>query len=173
MKQVMSLAKPAVTPPILCFVGLSNCGKTMLTARVIKSLAGRGLKIAALKHASHGFHMDKPGKDTDRFRTAGAHAIAIASNTERALITSTSTPTSLAELVDSLPTGLDLVLCEGFASEPAMKIGVHREQAPLPADLDGLIAVVGEGAPYPDLPCFDAEDVEKISQFVLQSCGLK
>jgi molybdopterin-guanine dinucleotide biosynthesis protein B len=158
--------------PVLCFVGLSNCGKTTLTAQVIESLSMQGLKIGALKHASHGFHMDRPGKDTDRFRQAGAHAIGIASDTERAVITTTAKPTTLAELVRALPPGLDLVLCEGFASEPARKIGVHRDRSPLPAGLQGLVAVVGECPAYPDLPSFDAGDLDGISRFVLESCGL-
>ena len=92
------------TPPVLCFVGLSGCGKTTLTARVIESLSMQGYKIGALKHASHGFQMDKRGKDTDRFRQAGAYAIGVASDTERAVITSTPTPTSLAELVQCFAT---------------------------------------------------------------------
>jgi molybdopterin-guanine dinucleotide biosynthesis protein B len=153
-------------------IGLSGCGKTTLSAQLIESLAMRGLKIGALKHASHGFQMDKRGKDSDRFRRAGAYAIGVASDTERAVITSTPTPTTLAQLVDALPPGLDLVICEGFASEPAMKIGVHRESAPLPPDLDGLIAVVGAGAPYASLPCFEANELEAIVQFILERVGL-
>ncbi len=160
------------TPPVLCFVGLSGCGKTTLTAQVIESLSMQGYKIGALKHASHGFQMDKPGKDTDRFRQAGAYAIGVASDTERAVITSTASPTSLAELVQCLPTGLDLVICEGFASHPALKIGVHRGVAPLPAGVQGLVAVVGESTLYPGLPNFDSSELDSICQFVLESCGL-
>ncbi|MCP4446416.1 MAG: molybdopterin-guanine dinucleotide biosynthesis protein B [Myxococcales bacterium] len=160
-------------PPVLCFVGLSNCGKTTLNARVIEVLAKRGFKIGALKHASHGFHMDKPGKDTDRFRSAGAYAIGIASNTERAVVTTTDRPTTLAELVEALPPGLDLVLCEGYANQPAMKIGVHRPNAVLPAGLSGIVAIVGSSDAYSELPKFDADDIEGVSDFVLKACGLE
>lgn len=159
-------------PPLVCFVGLSGCGKTRLLAQVIESLSLRGFKIGALKHASHGFQLDKPGKDSDRFRQAGAYAIGIASDTERAIITSTETPASLAQLVDSLPSGLDLVLCEGFASHEAMKIGVHRQSAALPPGLEGLVAVVGTGSPYTELPTYDAEDLEAVCQCVLRHGGL-
>lgn len=160
------------SPPVLCFVGLSGCGKTTLTAQVIESLSMQGYKIGALKHASHGFQMDKRGKDTDRFRQAGAYAIGVASDTERAVITSTATPTSLAELVQCLPAGLDLVICEGFAAHSAMKIGVHRAEAPLPAGVQGLIAVVGETRGYPDLLAFHSSELDSICRFVLESCGL-
>ena len=159
-------------PPLLCFVGLSGCGKTRLAARVIESLSMRGLKIGALKHASHGFQMDRPGKDTHHFRQAGAYAVAVASDTERAVISSTATPTSLAELVESLPPGLDLVLCEGFASQEAVKIGVHRPSAPLPPGIQGVVAVVGQDSPYPQVPALEAGELEAICQFVLKTCGL-
>lgn len=162
----------SATPPVLCMIGLSGCGKTTLTAQLIESLAMRGLKIGALKHASHGFQMDKRGKDSDRFRRAGAYAIGVASDTERAVITSTATPSTLAQLVDAMPPGLDLVLCEGFASEPAMKIGVHRESAPLPPGLEGLVAVVGADSPYSELPTFEANELETIAQFILKETGL-
>lgn len=160
------------SPPVLCFVGLSGCGKTTLAAQVIESLSMQGYKIGALKHASHGFQMDKPGKDTDRFRQAGAYAIGVASDTEHAVITSTTTPTSLAELVQCLPAGLDLVICEGFASHSALKIGVHRPEAPLPIGVQGLVAVVGASTIYPGLPEFDSSELDSICQFVLESCGL-
>jgi molybdopterin-guanine dinucleotide biosynthesis protein MobB len=160
------------SPPILCFVGLSGCGKTYLTSQVIESLTLRGLKIGALKHASHGFHLDKPGKDSHRFRSAGAYAIGIASDTEQAVITSTETPATLAQLADAMPAGLDLILCEGFAAHDAMKIGVHRDCAPLPTGVDGLVAVVGCGAPYPDLPTFEADELDAICELVLQCAGI-
>lgn len=159
-------------PPVLSFIGLSGCGKTRLMAQVVETLSIQGFKVGALKHASHGFQMDKPGKDTHRFRQAGAYAIGVASDTERAIITSTATPTTLAELVEALPAGLDLVLCEGFASESAIQIGVHRDEAPLPAGVQGVIAIVGQSVAYPGLPTFDANKLDEICQFVLETCDL-
>ncbi len=158
--------------PLISFVGLSGCGKTSLMAQVIESLSLRGLKIGALKHASHGFAMDRPGKDTFRFRHAGAHAIGIASDKECAVIRTTTEPASLAQLVALLPVGLDLLLCEGFAAHEADKIGVHRDTAPLPAGIPGVIAVVGDSSNYSEVPRFNADDLEAICAFVLARCGL-
>ena len=159
--------------PTLCLVGLSGSGKTTLTAQLIEAMALRGLKVGALKHASHGFEMDKRGKDSDYFRRAGAYAIGVASDTERAIITSTARPTTLAELVDAMPAGLDLILCEGFASEPGPKIGVQRACAPLPPGLKGLVALVGQGTHYPGLPTFTVEQVDEICQFIWKTVDVE
>lgn len=158
--------------PILCFIGRSNCGKTTLVAQVVAELCSRGFLVGALKHASHGFHMDKPGKDTFHFREAGAHAIGIASDTERAVITTTERPTTLHELAAALPDELDIIICEGFASYDAPKIGVHRDESPLPAGLDGIVAVVGESMHYEKVPTFQAADVSTICDHTLMTCGL-
>ena len=57
--------------PIITFVGKSGTGKTTLLEQLIPMLKARGLRLAVLKHDAHHFEMDKPGKDTYRFTTAG------------------------------------------------------------------------------------------------------
>src|SRR2546425_248406 len=62
-------------PPILCFVGRSNSGKTTLIERVIPVLAREGYRIATIKHAGHGFDLDTEGKDSWRLKRAGAKTV--------------------------------------------------------------------------------------------------
>jgi molybdopterin-guanine dinucleotide biosynthesis protein B len=150
-------------------------------ARVIEHLSGSGLRVGALKHSSHGFQMDREGKDTYRFREAGAYAVGIASSTERAVIATTDEPTSLADLAATLPAALDIVVVEGYKAEGAPKIEVHRRGQALmsvPAQAANLIAVVTEDvAAFSDsgptdadwseqIPVFDRDDVAGICGFL-------
>ncbi len=142
---------PQASPPtpLVCFVGYSNAGKTTLVAKVIEHFNRSGLRIGALKHSAHGFQMDREGKDTHRFRQAGAYAIGISSDTERAVITTTESPTSLAELAASLPADLDLIVVEGYRTEGAPAIEVHRGDATLASrgtGFENVMAVVSDQA---------------------------
>jgi len=124
-------------------------GKTTLVARVIEHLSMSGLRVGALKHSSHGFQMDREGKDTFRFREAGAYAVGISSANERAVITSTAEPTSLADLAAALPADLDLIVVEGYRNENAPTVEVHRGDRVLMSragGFDNLIAIVTDAA---------------------------
>jgi len=159
--------------PLVCFVGPSNVGKTTLVSKVIAHLSAQGLKVGALKHASHAFQMDRPGKDTHHFRRSGAYAIGIASSTERALITTTDHPASLAELAATLPAGLDFIVVEGYKSEGAPTVEVHRGDATLMTGGDALLAVVTDGLPdAPDVPRFGHDDVPALCALLRAQAGL-
>jgi molybdopterin-guanine dinucleotide biosynthesis protein MobB len=58
--------------PVLAVCGFSGSGKTTLLEAVIPRLVSRGLAVAVVKHDAHGFDVDRPGKDSDRFFRAGA-----------------------------------------------------------------------------------------------------
>ena len=60
------------------FIGYSNSGKTTLIEKLIPLFIARGLRVAAIKNAHHGFDMDRPGKDSFRYRDAGAQQVLIA-----------------------------------------------------------------------------------------------
>ncbi len=58
--------------PVLAVCGFSGSGKTTLLEAAIPRLVERGLAVAVVKHDAHGFEVDRPGKDSDRFFRAGA-----------------------------------------------------------------------------------------------------
>ena len=61
----------------LSIVGFSGSGKTELICRLLDWLVRQGLKVAVLKHTHHHDPGDQ-GKDTWRFRQAGARVVALA-----------------------------------------------------------------------------------------------
>ena len=67
--------------------GWKNSGKTVLVERLVAEITGRGLTVATLKHAHHGFDVDQPGKDSHRHRAAGASQVLVASGRRWALMT--------------------------------------------------------------------------------------
>ncbi len=107
--------------------GWSGAGKTTLIVRLIPELNRRGLSASTIKHAHHGFDVDRPGKDSYEHRAAGAHEVLVASANRLALMRELrgAPEPSLADLLRLLEP-VDLVLIEGFKRDPFPKIEVYR-----------------------------------------------
>lgn len=110
-------------------VGPSGAGKTTLLERLIPAVEARGLAVAAVKHASHGFQADRPGKDSHRLFESGARAVALVSPERTATFVRRPAPgrPRLGPALRTLPGPLDLVLVEGFSWEPIPRIVVVPE----------------------------------------------
>ncbi len=132
---------------VVGIVGWSGSGKTTLVEAVIPVLIADGLTVSTVKHAHHGFDMDRPGKDTHRHRQAGAHEVLVAAAARWALLHEIVGPEpTLPDLLCRLAP-VDLVLVEGFKTHPFPKLEVHRPaigKPPIwPADPD-IIAVASD-----------------------------
>lgn len=157
-------------PPIVAVVGYSDSGKTTFLEKLIPCLKRRGVKLAVAKHDTHGFEMDKPGKDTWRLREAGADVVAISSPRRMAMIVSDldreMTLEEVAELAGSM---VDLVLTEGYKSSNHPKIEVFRHsqgREKLLCDPRELMAVVSD-VPHPvESPQFGLEDAEGVADLL-------
>ena len=62
---------------MLGLAGWSGSGKTTLLLALVALLKRRGLRVATLKHAHHGFDVDQPGKDSFAHREAGADQVLV------------------------------------------------------------------------------------------------
>lgn len=151
-------------------IGYSNSGKTTLIEKLIPIFIARGLTVSAIKNAHHGFDMDRPGKDSYRYREAGAGQVLISTGLRWALLTETpSHATGLDELMRLLAP-CDLVIVEGFKSEGHIpRIEVRRSttaESPLfPLD-PNVIAVAADHAVDTRLPLLDLNDAAKIADFI-------
>ncbi len=145
----------AMPGAVLGVAGWSGSGKTTLIEGLLPLLAGRGLAVSTVKHAHHGFDIDRPGKDSHRHRAAGAREVMVISGTRWALLHEARDEAEpvLEELLTRLAPA-DLVLVEGFKSHPIPKLEVHRPslgRAPLWPN-DPMILAVASDAALPGCP---------------------
>jgi len=166
----------AVPVKAIGFIGYSNTGKTTLIEKLIPILRARGLAVAAIKNAHHGFDMDRPGKDSYRYREAGAGQVLIASGRRWALLTETpQAPAALDDLLAQLAP-CDLVIVEGFKSEGRIpRIEVRRSnntEPPLFPHDPNVIAVAADHPVDTSLPVLDLNDPANIAAFVVDQLNL-
>ncbi len=157
-------------PPIVAFSAPSGTGKTSYLERLIPELVVRGLRVAAVKHDSHAFQIDRPGKDTHRLRTAGAQRVAICNDRELAVYGDTDPGLSLSELVGRYLGPVDLVLVEGFRREDVPRVLLARRSAPRePYDAtdERVVAVVADRSLPGGKPHFPLDDPAPLAEFLI------
>ncbi|MEX0956200.1 MAG: molybdopterin-guanine dinucleotide biosynthesis protein B [Rhizobiaceae bacterium] len=167
-----------MTSPVLGIAGWKNSGKTTLVERLVAALAGRGLRVATVKHAHHDFDVDVPGTDSWRHRQAGARQVAIVSSRRWALMHELrdAAEPKLDEILERLSPA-DLIIVEGWKRGAHPKIELRRQAAseavPLAAGDPTIIAIVADHATEAGgLPVFDLDDIDAIADFAINAFGL-
>jgi len=145
--------------PVISIVGKSGVGKTTVLERVIREIKMRGYRVGTVKHDTHGFEMDKPGKDSWRHAQAGSDTVVVSGPHKMALIRKVDEEMALDDIV-SLMGDVDLVITEGYKRGNKPKIEVSRLERgrELLCQPEELIATMTD---YPvDLPVprFDLDD---------------
>jgi molybdopterin-guanine dinucleotide biosynthesis protein B len=158
---------------VIGLAGWSGAGKTTLLSRVIPHLLGQGLRVSVIKHAHHNFDVDVPGKDSWRHREAGAAEVLVSSGKRWALMHELrgSAEPRLPELLAKL-SRVDLVVVEGFKSEPHRKIEVHRiaNAKPLLFPEDPAIAgIAADTTIETTLPVVHLDDIPAIAAMMQRS----
>ena len=157
---------------IIGLAGWSGSGKTTLLTKVIPRLVASGLKVSTLKHAHHAFDIDQPGKDSHTHRLAGATEVLVGSAKRFALVHELrgAPEPSLKELLAKLAP-VDLVIVEGYKTQPHPKLEVHRACVgkPLIYPGDSWIVAVASDLPLPgtELPVIGLDDIETIADVLL------
>lgn len=163
--------------PVWGVTGWKNAGKTTLVERLVTEIAGRGLRVSTLKHAHHGFDLDRPGADSFRHREAGAREVLIASGTRWALMRELrgEPEPPLEELLAQMAP-VDLVITEGWKRGPQPKVEVHRPSLgrDLMAPDDPTVrAVAADADVITDRRLLPLNDVGAIADFILDELGLR
>lgn len=158
-----------MTPPIVCFVGRSNSGKTTLIERLILELTGEGYRVATIKHAGHGFDLDTEGKDSWRHKRAGASQVVVLSKGSLAMFTDVAEELPVEEIRDRfINKDIDLIIAEGWKSQGYPKVIVVREELQeVDVSLEGLIAVASIKPISVDVPWFDRDDVQSLANLII------
>lgn len=153
--------------PYIALVGHANTGKTTLVSRLIQRFRKRGVRVAAVKHAPHGYDADVPGRDTWKYYQSGAEVVAAVGPDSLTLHQRLQVEPSLQEVLERIE-GVDLIIVEGFKQEPGPKIEVLREgysEGRLKLGSE-LVAVVGGSSGEPGVPCFSPDQVEELADFI-------
>lgn len=161
-----------MTSPVFGVTGWKNSGKTTLVTRLIAEFARRRLKVASVKHAHHGFDIDKPGSDSFRHREAGAREVMVVSGRRWALMHEMhgeAEPPLVEALARLSP--CDLIVVEGYKRERHAKIECRRRatlnQAPLAPEDPSIVAIAADyQADGGGLPVFALDDVPAIADFI-------
>ncbi|KQT56915.1 molybdopterin-guanine dinucleotide biosynthesis protein MobB [Methylobacterium sp. Leaf456] len=157
---------------VIGLAGWSGAGKTTLLSRLIPLLVTRGVRVATLKHAHHGFDVDHPGKDSHIHRQAGAREVIVSSSRRWAQIREVAEgdEARLPDLLRRLtPEGLALV--EGFKRESHAKLEVFRAangRPPIFPD-DPRIVGIASDVPFPEagVPVVGLDDIAVVADLVL------
>jgi molybdopterin-guanine dinucleotide biosynthesis protein B len=137
--------------PVVSLVGKSGVGKTTVLVQIIREMKRRGHRLGTVKHDTHGFEIDKPGKDSWRHAQAGSDAVVISGPRKMALVRQLESEMPLDEAVE-LMGDVDIVITEGYKRGDKPKIEVSRLErgTELLCRAEELVAVMAD---YPvDLP---------------------
>jgi molybdopterin-guanine dinucleotide biosynthesis protein B len=170
-----------MTAPVFGVIGWKNSGKTTLMEKLVAEFTRRGLTVSALKHAHHSFDIDHPGRDSWRFRAAGARQVALVSPKRWALMQEfrDEEEPSFEEVLAHIGP-CDLILVEGYKRGPFPKIEARSARSltrePLSDDDPQIVAIAsedGRGEESGALPQFDIDDVAGMADFIAGHLGLK
>jgi molybdopterin-guanine dinucleotide biosynthesis adapter protein len=158
---------------VIGLAGWSGAGKTTLLTRVIPHLLGQGLRVSVIKHAHHSFDVDVPGKDSWVHRQSGAVEVLVSSGKRWALMHELrgAAEPRLPELLKKM-SRVDLVVVEGFKSEPHRKIEVHRlanGKPPLFPDDPAISGIATDAHLETALPVAHLDDIPAIAAMMLRS----
>jgi molybdopterin-guanine dinucleotide biosynthesis adapter protein len=158
---------------VIGLAGWSGAGKTTLLARVIPHLLDKGLRVSVIKHAHHSFDVDVPGKDSWVHRQSGATEVLVSSGRRWALMHELrgAPEPRLPELLKRM-SPVDLVIVEGFKSEPHRKIEVYRaangKAMLFPYD-PGIVGIATDAELKTTLPVAHLDDIPAIAAMMQRS----
>ncbi|MDA8212768.1 MAG: molybdopterin-guanine dinucleotide biosynthesis protein B [Clostridia bacterium] len=145
--------------PVISLVGKSNVGKTTMMEKILREIKKRGWKVATIKHDTHGFDIDKPGKDTWRHAEAGADTVVISSPAKFAMISKVEQELTLDEIAERI-SGVDIIITEGYKRGNKPKIEVFRSGVydELLCEPEELIAIASDVTFDLGVPCYGLDD---------------
>lgn len=158
--------------PVISIVGTSKTGKTTLIERLIPVFKQRGIDVAVIKHHHLDFEADVPGKDTDRFKKAGAKTTIISSPVKIAMVSTVRKELKPLEIIERYIDGVGIVIIEGYKKERIPKIEVYRnkkDSQPVCIKDDLLLGIVTDIYFDAHVPVFLMDEIEKIADFIMQN----
>jgi len=155
-------------PQIISIVGKPHSGKTTLLQGLIAELKQRGLRVATIKHSTHEFKLDSPGKDSWLLAQAGSDLVVFNSPQSLTYIRKVDKEVNLDELSHLVGEDFDIVLTEGYTKERCPKIEVHRRQqgSDLISPVEELIAIASDEHLDTSLPQYALDDFKGLAELI-------
>jgi molybdopterin-guanine dinucleotide biosynthesis protein B len=153
--------------PIVSVVGKSGSGKTTFLEKLLPELKRRGYRVATVKHDTHGFDIDHPGKDTWRHAQAGADAVVISSPRRIALIQRLDDEMSLDEIARYVQ-DVDIIITEGYkrGDKPKIEISRRARSTDLICRQEELVAIVTDQKFPLNVPHFYLDDAVGVADLL-------
>lgn len=161
--------------PIISVAGISDVGKTTFIEKLIPELKRRGFKVGTIKHNSHGFEMDKPGKDSWRHKKAGADITLLSSPTQIGMVMDVDHDHDQEELIPFFQ-GIDIIIAEGYKHGDKPKLEIFRPKIQDELFCKGdehLIAIISDSKIDSDLPVFSLNDANGVADFLVKQFNLQ
>ncbi|MCR5758657.1 MAG: molybdopterin-guanine dinucleotide biosynthesis protein B [Selenomonas sp.] len=148
----------------------SNTGKTTFIERLIPALRACGLRVGVVKGDCHGYDVDEEGKDSYRFKQAGAAGVAVVSPKGYFIQQKTIGRASLVEIAGHLA-DVDLVIIESRNHGILPKISLWRGLGKVIAD-EETVAIFSSGEHGEQaISQYDINDIEGAARLVRFLCG--
>ncbi|MGB7295723.1 MAG: sulfur carrier protein ThiS adenylyltransferase ThiF [Candidatus Aminicenantales bacterium] len=154
---------------IVAVVGPSGSGKTSLIEQLVTELKRRGLSVAVIKHCSRGFSLDQQGKDSWRFKDAGADGVGLVSPEEVAIVQKQSRKAEDPLLASAYFNNMDIVFIEGrHVAKHVPKLELLRKGVAerVATPLEELAAVVSDFDVHVPRPVFHYSQIHEIANFL-------
>ena len=165
--------------PLIGIVGWKNSGKTTLAVRLVEEFSARGLRVATIKHAHHNLRLDDKDTDSARHRRAGARQVAVVSSQRWAILTENPDEPEIdfPEIVARLDP-CDLIIVEGYKSQPIPKIEACRTEAAPGfrlAEKDAYVLAIAADHDIDDadVPVFALNDIAAIADHIAEQLSLR
>lgn len=149
---------------ILSIVGDSKSGKTTIVTKLVSTLKSKGVKVVVVKH-THGFEIDKEGKDSWKIYQSGADVV-ISSKDKLALIKRQESE-DFDEIYRRYLKDYDVIITEGFNDAGKDRIVVLNSKSNLERYKKGRILAIVSDTLVDGYVHFRRDELNKLIEFVL------
>lgn len=153
-------------PPIIAFTGPSGSGKTTLIEKLIARLAREGVRVGAIKRSHHRIDIDREGKDSHRFREAGANPVVITGGSFIGWMEKSPATATLEELRERFTGKADIIIVEGFKGEAVPRFVFAGETPALPET--GVVGII-TAEPASGASVFHRDDVDAVAAWIMRN----
>ena len=153
---------------IFSIVGRSGSGKTTLIEKLIRHYTSLAITVGVIKHTRHEIQPGAAGKDTDRFRRAGASGNMITDGKDF-VFAAAAEDTGPVALARRYFFDYGVVIIEGWKESDMPKLEVVGPSIEPPLFSQGIANIkfiVSRRPIETDLPVYDTEDMTGITQAI-------